>query len=691
VPALHSPSARTGSQRSILLLEEYDALAAAISSALKKFAPKHKTSVAQSLAEAENLAAEIRPELFVIDADPPWSGITEFLWNMRTAHPTARVLVIGAGIPPEIANERGSFGALQFINKPFELAAFGAAVQAVLGPWRESGSAVPRGSLSVLKPIDILLLNCAAGVTAMVDIQAGAKRSGKIHIAEGQISHAEAGRLTGADALGEILTWTKARVSEAKSLISPRRTIHRDWVTIFVEALRESKMAEPIAIAPTEKARPGKTRTKTGKKIVVIDDTEMLLIFVADVLATADPELQITTALSGTEGIGQIEQIIPDLVLLDYSLPDLNGDEVCGRLLENERTAHVPVLMMSGHVAAMTAAAAQLVNVVATIEKPFLSDALVQLVQETLAGRRPAFKPEVQASPPVEPAPVEPAPVEPAPAKPAPVKPAPAKPAPVKPAPAKPAPAKPAPAKPAAAKPAAAAATVETRREVREPLPVQPYPAASSVLAPEEFAISRSQRPAPTPPMTIPVAATGSSDTVLGLFLEVLAMQLTPQLQMGAIRAKPASLIASLHLPSSAVRKALPAEMGFQLGAAELDSRGRIATVRIVPTAKPFQPAQTRNAFQIGGVSVVPNETRARVQLTPAGTTPMTMELLAHLELAAAELSPTFQVARLILKWRTNLVHVTLDPKASGARFEIAAVKLDQSGRIAELLLRPAK
>jgi DNA-binding response OmpR family regulator len=502
--------------------------------------------------------------------------------------------------------------------------------------------------LSVLKPIDILLLNCAAGVTAIVDVQAGAKRSGKIHIAEGQISHAEAGRLTGTEALSEILTWTEARVSEAKPLVSPRRTIHRDWVTIFVEALRGSKMAEPVAIAPTEKARPAKSRIKTGKKIVVIDDTEMLLIFVADVLATADPELQITTALSGTEGISQIEQIIPDLVLLDYSLPDLNGDEVCRRLRENERTAHVPVLMMSGHVAAMTAAAAQLVNVVATIEKPFLSDALVQLVQETLADRRRAFRSQVQASPAAEPAP----------------------------------------AKPPAAKPAPVAATVETKREVRQPLPVQPSPTASSVLAPEESAISRLQ---PAPPITVPVAATGSSDTVLGLFLEVLAMQLTPQLQMGAIRAKPASLIASLHLPSSAVRNAIPAEMGFQLGAAELDSRGRIATVRIIPTAKPFQPAQTRNAFQIGGVSVVPNETRARVQLTPAGTTPMTMELLAHLELAAAELSPTFQVARLILKWRTNIVHVTLDPKASGARFEIAAVKLDQSGRIAELLLRPAK
>ena len=100
-----------------------------------------------------------------------------------------------------------------------------------------------------------------------------------------------------------------------------------------------------------------------------------------DVLAAADPELQITPALNATDGMKQIERVNPDLVLLDYSLPDFNGDEVCRRLLENEHTARIPVLMISAHVAEMNAAAARFENVVATIEKPFLSEALVSLVQ----------------------------------------------------------------------------------------------------------------------------------------------------------------------------------------------------------------------------------------------------------------------------------------------------------------------
>src|SRR5205814_10383979 len=171
---------------------------------------------------------------------------------------------------------------------------------------------------------------------------------------------------------------------------------------IVLETLRGGapEIAEPPSM-PAETTAP-----TTGKQIVVVDDTEMLLIFVEDILTTADPELQITTALSASEGLREIERLIPDLVLLDYSLPDFNGDELCERLLDNERTAHVPVLMMSGHVTEMNATAARFPNVVATIEKPFLSDALVDLVQRTLAGDRPMVErvpPQPVYSPIIEP------------------------------------------------------------------------------------------------------------------------------------------------------------------------------------------------------------------------------------------------------------------------------------------------
>jgi CheY-like chemotaxis protein len=333
----------------------------------------------------------------------------------------------------------------------------------------------------------------------------------------------------------------------------------------------------------------------------------------------------------------EIERVIPDLVLLDYSLPDFNGDELCERLLENEKTARVPVLMMSGHVPELNATAARLPNVVAKIEKPFLSDAFVDLVQQTLETEHMFEKQteEETLAPTIVSEPTPP--------------------------------------------------------PVPEKIVPEPPRRAPATLAPAE---SHFEQRAPTTASAIRVAPTDGSAAVLGIFLEVLSMQLTSQLQMGAIRARPSSLTASLRLQSAAARSAIPAELGFQLGPTKLNGDGRISTMRLLPTSRPLQPAQMRNAFEIGGVALIPNETRARVQLTPAGTTPMTMELRAHLELNAVELTPTFQVAQLLLNWNTNVVRVTLNPKApeqSAAKFELRVLKLDDSGRIAELLLNPTK
>ena len=634
MPASNRSSARTQSQPAILLIEEYDALAAAINSALKKFAPHHVTRVARSLEDAEILASKNRLDLFIIDFDPSFAGLTAFLQKMRKAHSASRVLIIATGVSREIVAERRPFGALQFIGKPYDVADFGACVQALLGPWNTVASAGARGTLSSLTLADIVTLQCAGGRTAVVDVKGSGGDAGAVHILDGHIFHAEADGQTGVKALETMLTWATPRMRETAKRISKPRTIHGPWAAVFLEAWRNAMPAEEA---------PAKTRAKTGKKIVIIDDTDMLLVFVEDVLATADPELQITKALTGTDGLKQIESVLPDLVLLDYSLPDFNGDEVCRRLLANDRTARIPVLMMSGHVAEMNAAAERFQNIVETIEKPFLSDAFVDLVQRTLTeGPKPEQKRAVTPAPSIsEPAQKQPQPIRPA------------------------------------EMPAIAT-------------PIVPPPGAPRQVEKTPRTIAP---PSPPAPLSTPVRPMGEHDVVLGLFVEVLSMQLTPELRMGTIRARPASSTVSLHFSSAAVRDSIPAHIGFQLGAAELDGNGRLSAVRVTPTTKPFQPAEMRSAFEIGGVTLVPGENRTRVQLTPSGTTPMTMELCANLELSGVVLSSTFQVAHLMLSWRNSAVRITLDPKApapSGAGFNVA-VKLDNVGRIAELVLNPAK
>jgi DNA-binding response OmpR family regulator len=429
-----------------------------------------------------------------------------------------------------------------------------------------------------------------------------------------------------------MFAWPEPRMREPRRTPSANRSIRGPWANIVLEALRHVRQVQgtaPAIAPPAPRPVP-----EGAKKIVVIDDTEMLLIFVDDVLATSHPEWRIATAGTGAAGCKEVERILPDLVLLDYSLPDFNGDEVCRRLLQDERTAHVPVLMMSGHVPEMNAAAARFENIIATIEKPFLSDALVDLVQRTLEGVPPRI--EIPSQPATE-----------------------------------------------------AIPTHATDKE--ESVVTKPERSSFSVSPATPTVVAKS---APAATVSAAVLST-SRETVLSLFLDVLSVQFTPQLQMGTIRAKPSSLTVSLHLPPT-VRDSLPVETGFQLGRTELDANGHIATMRLVPTMKPFQPLKTRNAFEIGEVAVVPGETRERVRLTPTVTAPMTMQLLTQLELAGVELSPAFQIAQVILRWRASKVRITFSSKATagdsqGAAFEIAVVQLDPAGRIMELLLNPIR
>ena len=647
MPASLLPSAESSPENSVLLVEDYDALAVAIGSALKKFAPEHVAQIARSLVEAEGLAAETEPSLFVLDFDPPHAGDIAFLSKMKGLYPNARVLVLVAANMREIASEIGSTGALHFIQKPFELAGFGASVQALLGPWAATASDKVRGTLHDLCLMDVLQLKCSTGATDLVKVQAPGGRVGEIHFRDGHICHAATQDSFGSPALETMLRWQGAHFAEAELPLEGPKTISLSWKIVLVDARRKVREIEELTeLLEPKKPKPVQKKVKPAKKIVVIDDTEMLLIFVEDILTSKNQELDIITASAGVDGVLRVEKHMPDLVLLDYSLPDINGDEVCQRLLANKKTARIPIVMMSGHVLEMNEAAARYENIVATIAKPFLSQSLVDLVQKTLVEGKVRVLP---SPPPVQ------APETPSPALPT--------------------------------GPVAGSARSGNEKHTGSALPRLPTPPPLEIVAVPP-------RVSGAPPATSPLPAS-ENEVVLGFPLEVTSMQLTPLLKIGSLRAKPSSLAVSLRVRSGLVREPRPLEIGFELGAVKLDERGRIDTMRLVPTRRSLDLlAPTRSSFEVGATEDLPANARNRVQLISTIAAPMTMQLLAHFHLLAVEMAPNLEISALLVKAHAGAVRVTLDrqtsaPEASAATFDYSSVKLDASARIVELSLIP--
>lgn len=82
-------------------------------------------------------------------------------------------------------------------------------------------------------------------------------------------------------------------------------------------------------------------------KILAIDDREDNLIVLQAMLKTLLPQCMVMTASSGMEGIEKARSESPDTILLDVKMPVMDGFETCRRLRSDEKTRHIPVIMLT--------------------------------------------------------------------------------------------------------------------------------------------------------------------------------------------------------------------------------------------------------------------------------------------------------------------------------------------------------
>ena len=92
---------------------------------------------------------------------------------------------------------------------------------------------------------------------------------------------------------------------------------------------------------PLESINSGK------KKILIVDDDAEIVELIADVLVR-DGRFEIKSASSGYEAGMRTLQFLPDLILLDYMLPDINGNIVCQAIRENPEFENIKIIIVSG-------------------------------------------------------------------------------------------------------------------------------------------------------------------------------------------------------------------------------------------------------------------------------------------------------------------------------------------------------
>jgi DNA-binding response OmpR family regulator len=82
------------------------------------------------------------------------------------------------------------------------------------------------------------------------------------------------------------------------------------------------------------------------KKVLIVEDQPELLELLR--LHFKQEGFSVATATDGLEAVRKARAHVPDFILLDVMLPELDGFAVCELLQKNPNTKHIPVLMMSG-------------------------------------------------------------------------------------------------------------------------------------------------------------------------------------------------------------------------------------------------------------------------------------------------------------------------------------------------------
>ena len=122
------------------------------------------------------------------------------------------------------------------------------------------------------------------------------------------------------------------------------------------------------------------------KRILIADDDQHLRLLVRTTLE--GPECEVLEASNGQAARELASKELPDLIILDWVMPNETGVDVLRALREDPNTSGLPVIMLTGKTDQADRQAAILLGIRGYLAKPFSPLELIELVDKVLEGER---------------------------------------------------------------------------------------------------------------------------------------------------------------------------------------------------------------------------------------------------------------------------------------------------------------
>jgi twitching motility two-component system response regulator PilG len=136
-----------------------------------------------------------------------------------------------------------------------------------------------------------------------------------------------------------------------------------------------------------------------GKTILVVDDSATVRKLISGKLEKSGHN--VINACDGVEALERMSEQVPDLVLLDITMPRMDGYEVCKQIRANPNCSHIPVVMISGKDGFFDKVRGRMAGASGYVTKPFGPETLMRALETYLIPDAPvaAFQPEPQLEP----------------------------------------------------------------------------------------------------------------------------------------------------------------------------------------------------------------------------------------------------------------------------------------------------
>lgn len=148
----------------------------------------------------------------------------------------------------------------------------------------------------------------------------------------------------------------------------------------LAEFLQAHGMTVPLELS-TQRERP---------IVVVVEDDPGYLKALVRTLERDAPEVDVLEASTGVDGLLEIGRVSPDLVVLDYALPDLNAVQVVERLQDTSKRLTAPVMIVTGGMPASAENDLRRLGVRAIVNKIDGMGVVIEAMRRALQSRKVA-------------------------------------------------------------------------------------------------------------------------------------------------------------------------------------------------------------------------------------------------------------------------------------------------------------